>query len=108
MDYILTEKQIDKLMKPFWDYHFNDSNFYEDIEGLDDYVDGWSGFIKELPNGNKILLVGFVKSSPDMWYSDGSYFYNSMKMFNLTPREFDNSMRRYIKNKFGYNINKII
>jgi hypothetical protein len=107
MNYILTEKQIDKIMKPFWDYHFNDSNFVEDIKGSDDWRD-WSGFIKKLPNGHKILLVGFIKSSPDMWYSDGSYFYNSKNMFNLTPHEFHNSMKRYLKNKFGFNIDKIM
>ena len=96
MNYNLTYEQIDKLLKPYWDTKFKDSELGE-IENLDGDDEDWSGIIKD-----DLLLVGHPSlDDGHMWFSHGGYFDGGCDMFNISPYDFNHSMLRYIEKRFG-------
>lgn len=100
MNNIITEDQIDKVIKPYWDLHFDDSELTE--------YDSWSGLFKKSPNRNAVLLVGYPSNNAAIWYINGEYFNGGWHMFNIQPNEFNKSMVRYINNRFKINIRYIL
>jgi hypothetical protein len=98
MDYILNPRQIDKLMKPYWDIHFNDAYFGKiNLSGED-----WVGLIKKDSKGIPELLLGHPKNREEMmWYCDGPTFNGGHTLFSIRRSEFNQSMKRYVKDRFN-------
>ena len=105
MKYVLNYKQIDKLMKPFWDEHFDGSKVGE-IKNS--YGDMWSGIIKDTDEG-PILLIGHPVGKEDIkWYSNGKYFSGKWSLFSMTPSDFNTAMVRYVNDNYGLNVTDVI
>ena len=104
MEYILNSKQIDKLLKPFWDENFDGSEVGEiNLSG-----DKWSGVIKDTDEGPVLLIGRPVGRTNPMWYSNGDYFKGKWGLFSMTPTEFNNAMVRYVNDNYGLNVTDII
>jgi hypothetical protein len=104
MEYILNSKQIDKILKPFWDEHFDGSEVGEiNLSG-----DKWTGVIKDTNEGPTALIGQPVGRRDTMWYSNGEYFNGKWGIFSMTPGDFNNAMVRYVNDNYGLNITDII
>lgn len=97
----MTESQIDKLMKRYWDFHFDNSYL---TKYKTPYGSIWYSIVKE-QNNEIVMLVGKPTDdeSNKTWFSDGTYFINGWRVFSIEPKEFNESMRRYIIRKFNIN-----
>ena len=104
MEYILTTKQIDKLMKPYWDYMFDGSKIGK-LKMRDGDI--WGGVIKTNSDGVDKLLAGHPSYNSEKWYCDGAVFGTNHAIFSLKVREFLGSMTRYINDKFDINVSEI-
>jgi hypothetical protein len=93
MNYSVTEEQLDRLMKSYWDDKFSGA----EVGVIENYVEDndWYGIHK-----GKLLLVGKPIDSKGCWYSNGEYFGGGWGMFGIEPPEFNESMLRYIKATF--------
>ena len=107
MEYELTDKQLDRLMKPYWDTMFENSKLGTLVEYGDD-DDDWRGIIKKTPNGKELLIGYPYLDIGDTWYSNGSYFEGGWTMYNIHTGDFNASMRRYVNDRFGTNIEAVI
>ena len=105
MEYILNSKQIDKLLKPFWDEHFDGSEVGEINLSSGEK---WSGVIKDTNEGPILLIGRPVGRESMMWYSNGDYFKGKWGLFSMTPTEFNNAMVRYVNTNYGLNVTDII
>ena len=105
MKYILNSKQIDKLLKPFWDEIFYGSKFGEFKSS---YGDKWSGIIKDTDEGPILLIGNPVGKEDKKWYSNGQYFRGRWGLFSMTPSDFNTAMARYVNINYGLNIKDII
>ena len=94
MEYNITPQQLDKMIKPYFDKEFKDATW-----GEYEYNDGggkWFGFI----NQNNVMLVGHPSHDSSTFFTNGHYFSNMWDLFTITPKDFNDSMGRYIKNKY--------
>jgi hypothetical protein len=94
MNYSVTEEQLDRLMKSYWDDKFDGA----EIGVIENYVEDndWYGIRK-----GKLLLVGKPIKSVGCWYSNGEYFGGGWSMFGIEAPEFNEAMLRYVQDNFG-------
>ena len=94
MNYSVTEEQLDRLMKSYWDDKFSGA----ELGVIENYVEDndWYGIHK-----GKLLLVGKPIDSKGCWYCNGEYFGGGWGMFGIEPPEFNESMLRYVQDNFG-------
>lgn len=79
-----------KKVFKYFDTNLGESSYLETVSS------GWLGYyIKE--NDEWYLLVGAEKSSPIYWFWDGSFFSSMMEFFSLSPREFGEYLKEYLK-----------
>lgn len=102
MDYIILPEQLDKTMKPFFDKEFKDAKWGEHTSPRDSN-DIWYGFI----NQDDVLLVGHPSFNVDNYYTNGYHFENMWSLFGIDAKEFNQSIGRYIKKKYGVEFNRI-
>lgn len=100
MDYIITPEQLDKITKPFFDKEFKDAKWGEQVQGTHDV---WYGLI----NQDDVLLVGHPSFNVDNYYTNGHHFENMWHYFSVNPRQFSQSIGRYIKKKYGCEFEQI-
>ena len=105
----MTTEVIDKLMKSYWDEKFDNTylgDFYKENSG---WRDDWYGIAIKKPNGGEELIVGYsIKDKDDsIWFYDGKIFLNGEILFNLTKRQFNMSMVRYINKKYNLNVKSV-
>lgn len=101
----MTDNTIDKLMKPYWDEQFKDS-YLTEWNGL---AYDWYGIAIKKPNGGEELIVGYpIKDKDDtLWYYSGHMFRGHSKLFNLSIKEFNSAMVRYINKKYNLNVKEV-
>jgi len=104
MNYVLNTKQIDKLIKPFWDEHFDGSK----VGTINLSGEKWSGVIRDTDEGPTLLIGRPVGREGMMWYSNGYYFNGKWNLFSMTPSDFNTAMARYVNDKFGLDVTEII
>ncbi len=94
MKYSVTDEQLDRLMKSYWDNKFSGA----EVGVIENYVEDndWYGISK-----GRLLLVGKPIDAISCWYSNGEYFGGGWNMFGIKPMEFNESMLRYVKDNFG-------
>jgi hypothetical protein len=104
MKYVLNPTQIDKILKPFWDQHFDGAI----VGKINLSGEKWSGVIKDGDEG-PMLLIGRPMGREDMmWYSNGHYFKHKWDLFGMTPHDFNKSLARYVNTNYGLNVTDII
>jgi len=54
------------------------------------------------------MLVGHPSHDSDMYFTNGEYFNNMWDLFSVKPQEFNESMGRYIKKKYGCKFERIM
>lgn len=116
MKYIITDEQIDRILKPFFEGTFKDAKLIEydyehahDYEDeIEDYTEGWVGF-SLIKDGKREVLLGRPSETQNKneWFSNGEYFNGWWDMFNLELKDFNESMRRFVNEKYNMNIDKI-
>ena len=104
MKYVLNSTQIDKLLKPFWDEHFDGSI----VGTINLSGEKWSGVIRDTDEGPTLLIGQPVGRNDTMWYSNGDYFSGKWSLFSMTPSDFNTAMARYVNINYGLNIKDII
>lgn len=104
----MTTEIIDKLMKSYWDERFNDA-YLGDFCGKGEGWDAdWYGVVMKKTDGTEKLIVGHTSGNDDdTWYYDGKMFSNGEILFNLTIRQFNMSMVRYINKKYNLNVKSV-
>ena len=102
MDYIILPEQLDKITKPFFDKEFKHAKwseyYFSDGGGL------WYGFI----NQDNVMLVGHPSNDNDFYFTNGQYFHDMWYLFSVRHQEFNESMGRYIKKKYGCKFERIM
>ena len=104
MKYVLNTAQIDKLLKPFWDQHFDGT----EVRKIDVSGEMWSGVVKDTDEGPTLLIGRPIGREDMMWYSNGHYFKYKWDLFGMTPNDFNKSLGRYVKTNYGLNVTDII
>ena len=104
MNYVLKPSQIDKIMKPFWDQHFDGT----EVRKIDVSGEMWSGVVKDTDEGPTLLIGRPVGREDMMWYSNGHYFKYKWDLFGISPQEFNKSLSRYVKDNYGLGVTDII
>jgi hypothetical protein len=101
MDYTISPKQLDKIIKPFFDKEFKDAKWGEHSDTFGS--DTWYGFI----NQDGVLLVGYPSHDTDTYYTNGQYFSNMWDLFSVKAPDFNESLGRYINKNYGCEFKKI-
>lgn len=105
----MTHKDIDKLMKPYWDEKFKDSYLSDFCGKGEGWSDDWYGIIMKRPDGSEKLIVGHESGDDNnMWFYDGSMFDGGEKLFNLGIGEFNRTMVRYINEKYNLEVKSVL
>lgn len=102
MEFNITPEQLDRLVKPYFDKEFKHAKWGEQVSPNSNDV--WYGVI----NQDDILLVGHQSHNSDMYFTDGQYFNNMWDLFSVNAQDFNESMGRYIKKKYGCEFKKIM
>ena len=102
MEYNLTPEQLDRIIKPYFDKEFKHAKWGEDVSSNSNDV--WYGVI----NQDNIMLVGHQSDNNDMYFTNGEYFNNMWDLFSVNPQDFNESMGRFIKKKYGCEFKKIM
>jgi len=118
----MAQENIDKMLKKYWDYRFNNAYF-----GNSGTEYNWYG----LHDSNGGLIAGHItdkaeslyqsKNRQDImdqcvptfvtyeyWIADGYTFGQDWGIFNITSNEFYKSMRNYINEKYNMSIKHIV
>jgi hypothetical protein len=100
MEYLLNQEQLYKLMKPFFDSRFKNSEL-----GIRDYGgEEWKGFW----SSDGQLLVGTANYEDDNnYYFNGEYFGNEWEIFDIGIGLFSDMMARYLKEEYHLIINSL-
>lgn len=103
MNIKITESQIRGILKKFFDYHFDQTEFLPSVrlEG-----DLWEGFFLKGQEEPRCILCRPITN--DIWFFDGQYFYNSEKMFSITVEQFKDFMSEYIQEKYGLQVGPVM
>jgi hypothetical protein len=105
----MTHKDIDKIMKPYWDWKFKDSYLSDFCGKGKGWSDDWYGIIMKRPDGSEKLIVGHMLGDDNnMWFYDGSMFSGGEHLFNLGIGEFNRTMVRYINKKYNLKVKSVL
>jgi hypothetical protein len=97
----MTRTQLDKVMKPYWDLQFGNI----ELKFFDVSESRWFGF-----RIDDSIICGCPEediASGD-WYYSLPYFKGGMELFDLTPSEFLQAMRRYLNETYNLEIKRIM
>lgn len=105
----MTHKDIDKLMKPYWDEKFKDSYLSDFCGKGEGWSDDWYGIIMKRPDGSEKLIVGHMSGDDDgTWFYDGTMFDGGEKLFSIGIRDFNYTMVRYINEKYNLEVKSVL
>lgn len=96
MKTILSFKQIDKILRPYWDLKIGSCELKLN--------DNWFGFF----NSDNNLIVGHHLSDKSLWYYDSNEFIYAPDIFSLHRESIRYSMMRYLENKYNFKIIRLI
>ena len=106
----MTNNQIDKITKPYWDEIFDEAKLgiVRPNENVDDFEEDWYGAYKMIGDKKK-LIVGYNKLSPDsFWFSNGPTFEGGESLFMIKTYDFYEALKRYLIKNYGAYIENII
>jgi hypothetical protein len=98
------EIYLDKVMKSYWDYVFDNAEIKNKKIGAVTWIGFYVGdrMILGCPSGDSL-------DDWDIWFYDGSYFQGVMELFSIDyVSDFRDSMKRYITKKYGFKISDIL
>lgn len=102
MDYKITEGQLDKILKPFFDKEFKHAEWGE---YNDSYGGGkWYGYI----NKDGVILAGHPSHDDSILFTNGQHFANMWDFFSVDPKDFNKSLLRYTEKKYGKTFNEVM
>jgi hypothetical protein len=100
MEYHLSQEQLYKIMKPFFDYRFKNSKL--DIRNYEGET--WKG----LWGSDGQLLVGSTNYEDDSnYYYNGEYFGGEWEIFNINISVFTDMMTLYLEEEYDLKINSL-
>ena len=101
---------IDKIMKPYWDEKFNDAYLGDFCGEGEGWSDDWYGIIIKKHDGVEKLIVGYQlpDDNTDNWFYDGGRFDGGEKLFSLGIGEFNKAMVRYINEKYNLEVKSVL
>lgn len=102
MEYNITPEQLDRLIKPYFDKEFKHVKWGEHDVPLGGGT--WYGAI----NQDNVMLVGHPSNDNDFYFTNGQYFHDMWYLFSVRHQEFNESMGRYIKKKYGCKFERIM
>lgn len=98
MKYLVSKKQIDKLITPFFEFKFRNCELKHEYErdyyGLVDKDDIW--------------LVATRYSNQLTWAYDGFLYESADDLFGIKKKDFESALKRYMKKKYGIKMVRII
>ena len=103
MKLIITENQLDRVIKKYFDSVFDQAVFKDyDVGG------SWEGFIilDNSPDGFTTLVGRPI--GDDFWFSNGQFFNGWWEMFNMVPEDFNEKLSKYIKERYNIDMGKIL
>ena len=102
MEFNITPEQLDRLVKPYFDKEFKHAKWGEH----DDSHGGgtWYGVI----NQDNVMLVGHPSHDNDIYFTNGQHFSSMWDFFSVDAKDFNESIGRYIKKKYGCDFKKIM
>ena len=104
MNYILSNEQLDRLMKPYWDGKFENTTLGT-IEAHGTNNEDWFGFVD--PDTDRTILGRPADESDDEWYSWSGYFRGGGELYGLSDVEFRKALLRYLNKRYNLNIRYI-
>jgi len=97
----MTDEQIDKITKKFWEYRLKDATIKNGTTEHD-----WYGLF----DSNDEILVGCALGEDEdsgIWYYDGSTFNNGFELFGISRDKFFEALKRYLKKTYGFKIREL-
>lgn len=104
MKYVLSPRQIDKLLKPFWDQELSDSK----VSKINLSGEIWRGLIKPTEDGPLLIIGRPVGREGSVWYSNGHHFNGKWDLFGMTPHEFNKALVRYVNTNYGLDVRDVV
>ena len=102
MNYIMTQEQLDKFIKLYFDKWFINSKY--GTREFDNDGRNWTGFWID----DETLLVGHPElDDSEMWFSNGRIL-DGWVYFDIKPEEFYDSLKRYLERKYDIDIQKVV
>lgn len=102
MDYKITESQLDRILKPFFDKEFEGSEWGK---YNDQYGGGkWYGYV----NQDGVILAGHPSHDDSILFTNGQHFTNMWDLFSISPQDFNEAIGRYIKMRYDKTFGKIM
>lgn len=92
MNYELNKKQLDTLIKPYFDMRFKDSVIRK---GLVDGINEWFGFWIDDEH-----ILGYPGNHDETWYCSGPHFYDGILLYSMESKDYYEAMRRYVKKNY--------
>lgn len=85
---------MNNIFEKYFDIKFKNTELKTISIGKDEY---WYGFIK----GNTLVLACPKEElKKGLWFYDGGYFLESLKLFDISGSEFSNKMKDYITERY--------
>lgn len=84
---------IDKIMFRYFDFKFKDSFYEENVK-----MEGpgkWHGIFSA-----EDMLVGHPSNDDSLWFSHGPILGHGTSILDITPKEYHQSMARYVNKKY--------
>ena len=101
MDYRISPEQLDKIVRPFFDREFRHAKWGE---YNDSYGGGkWYGVVNE----DGVLLAGYPSHNDEILFTNGKHFSNMWDFFSVDPQDFNESIARYVEEKYGRSFNRV-
>jgi hypothetical protein len=97
----MTDEQIDRITKKFWEYKLKDTTIKNGTAEHD-----WYGLF----DSNDEILVGCALGAEEdnsTWFYDGSTFNSGIGIFGINRNEFVDALKRYLKKTYGFKIREL-
>jgi hypothetical protein len=105
MDYIVSEDQIDSILKRYFDKVFSNADYLENIQGK---KFNWTGFFKKGSRDIENFIIGYSTDDPHIWFSNGNIFSSKSDIFDISTWELNNALKRYLNKNYNTNIETVI
>jgi hypothetical protein len=92
----MTDEQIDKITKKYWEYKLKDTTIKNEKTEYD-----WYGLFD---SSGELLAGCVIKNDDGTWFYNEQSFVHGSKIFGITNTEFKEAFKRYLNKTYGFNI----
>jgi hypothetical protein len=104
MNYIINEEQLDRIIKPYFDKRFKDSEYDTRKSGFEDL---WTGYWVTKDGFSRLLIGHPANDDGGIWFSNGEIL-DGWTYFDIKPEQFYDSLKRYLEKTYEIKIGDVM